>query len=119
MVKKSTIRRVMMLSGIALFALAICAPFALAQEGGEEGVSATGNTVGDGIRVTGIAISAGIAIAAGAFGTARAQSAIGAGGTGALAEKPELFTNILILVAIPETLVVFGFVIAIMLMGKI
>ena len=60
-----------------------------------------------------------IALAAGALGTGRAQASIGAGGTGALAEKPELFTNVLILVAIPETLVVFGFVIAIMIMGKI
>jgi len=102
-----------------MLAMAVCTPFALAQEATEDGASAGGNSIGDGIRVAGLAIGAAIAIAAGALGTARAQAAIGAGGTGALAEKPELFTSILILVAIPETLVVFGFVIAIMIMGKI
>ena len=42
----------------------------------------------------------------------------GAGGTGALPEKPELFTNVLILVALPETVVVFGFVIAFLCLSK-
>ena len=51
--------------------------------------------------------------------TARAQAAVGAGGTGAMAEKPELFTNILILFAIPETIVILGFVIAFLLLNKI
>ena len=40
-------------------------------------------------------------------------------GTGALAEKPELFTNILILVALPETIVVLGFVIGFLILGNI
>ena len=37
---------------------------------------------------------------------------------GLLAEKPEEFTRVLILLALPETLVIFGFVIAFLLMGK-
>jgi V/A-type H+-transporting ATPase subunit K len=53
------------------------------------------------------------------IGTGLAQSGVGAGGTGAMAEKPELFTNVLILFAIPETIVLFGFVIAIILSGSI
>ena len=130
MVKKYTLRKAMMLSSVAMLAMAVCAPFALAQEAGagDEAAKqlaanatahAAGSSIGDGIRIAGLAIGAAIALAAGALGTGRAQASIGAGGTGALAEKPELFTNILILVAIPETLVVFGFVIAIMIMGKI
>jgi V/A-type H+-transporting ATPase subunit K len=125
MVKKSTLRKAMMLSSVAMLALAICAPFALAQEAAGAAASenatasAAGSSIGDGIRIAGLAIGAGIALAAGALGTGRAQASIGAGGTGALAEKPELFTNVLILVAIPETLVVFGFVIAVMIMGRI
>lgn len=107
------------LMGLVLMALALfAAPFAIAQEhaGAEE---AKTNTVGDGLRVMGLAIGAGIAIGAAGLGTGRAQAAVGAGGAGAITEKPELFTNILILFAIPETIVVLGFVVAFMLLGQI
>jgi len=47
-----------------------------------------------------------------------AQRAIGSAGVGALAEKPELGGSIIILVAIPETLVILGFAVAaIILLG--
>jgi len=78
----------------------------------------TGST-GYGLRALGLAIGAGIAIAGAGLGTGRAQASVGAGGTGAITEKPELFGNVLLLYAIPETIVVFGFVIAIMLLMKI
>ncbi len=65
-----------------------------------------------------VAIGAGIAIGLGALGTGVAQGAIGSSGMGLLAEKPEEFTRVLILLALPETLVIFGFVIAFLLMGK-
>ncbi|MBI2435029.1 MAG: ATPase [Candidatus Hydrogenedentes bacterium] len=67
----------------------------------------------------GLAIGAGIAMAGAALGTGRAQGAIGAGGTGAIAEKPELFGRIFILVALPETVVVLGFVMAFLILGNI
>ena len=51
----------------------------------------------DAIKAFGLALGAGIAIAGAALATGRAQAAVGAGGTGALAEKPDLFTLILIL----------------------
>ncbi|MCU0628463.1 MAG: ATPase [Methanoregulaceae archaeon] len=57
----------------------------------------------------GIPIGAGIA-----FGLA--QSKIGAAGAGTIAEKPETFGLMIILVAIPETLVILGFVVASMIM---
>ena len=47
---------------------------------------------------------------------ARAQSRIGSAGAGTLAEKPELTATIIILVAIPETMVILGFVIAAMIL---
>ena len=112
----------------ALLALAaIAAPFAptaFAAEGAVEGTTAIEKdrqaaSVGYGLRAMGIAIGAGIAIAGAGLATGRAQAGVGAGGTGALAEKPELFGNVLILFAIPETIVVFGFVIAIMLVNAI
>ena len=59
-----------------------------------------------------IALAAAIAIAVPAIATAWAQSKIGAAGVGALAEKPELSGTVIILVAIPETIVLLGLVVA-------
>jgi V/A-type H+-transporting ATPase subunit K len=62
------------------------------------------------------AIGAGIAIAGGAIGTGMAQSAIGAAGIGMMAEKPEEIGRVLLFLALPETLLIFGFVVAILIM---
>ncbi len=65
-----------------------------------------------------MAVAAALAISATAFATAMAQRAIGSAGVGAIAEKPELIGSIIILVAIPETLVILGFAVAaIILLG--
>ncbi len=65
-----------------------------------------------------MAIAAGLAIGITALATALAQRAIGSAGVGAISEKPELIGSIIILVAIPETLVILGFAVAaIILMG--
>ena len=63
-----------------------------------------------------IAFAAAIAIGASALATAWAQSKIGAAGAGALAEKPELTGTVIILLAIPETMVILGFVVATMIL---
>lgn len=63
-----------------------------------------------------ISLCAALAIALPAFATAWAQSRIGAAGAGSLAEKPELTGTVIILVAIPETMVILGFVIATMIL---
>ncbi len=60
----------------------------------------------------GKAIGAAIAIGLPAIGTGYAQARIGAAGAGALAERPEVAGSVTILVAIPETAVVLGLVIA-------
>ena len=66
-----------------------------------------------------IAFAAALSLGISAIATAWVQSRIGASGAGALAEKPELTATILIMLAIPETIVVLGFVIAAMiLLGK-
>jgi V/A-type H+-transporting ATPase subunit K len=59
-----------------------------------------------------IALGAAIAVGLTALATAWSQSRIGAAMAGALAEKPELAGQAIILIAIPETMVVLGFVIA-------
>ncbi len=62
------------------------------------------------------AFAAALAIGLTALATAWVQSKIGAAGAGALAEKPELSATIIILVAIPETMVILGFVVAAMIL---
>ncbi len=60
-------------------------------------------------------IGAGIAIFGGALGTGIAQAGIGSAGMGLLAEKPEEIGKVILFLVIPETLVIFGFVIAILI----
>jgi len=64
-----------------------------------------------------VALGAAIAMAASAFAAAWAESAIGSAAIGAMAEKEELFSKGLILTVIPETIVIFGLVVAIMILG--
>lgn len=59
-----------------------------------------------------IALAAAIAIGLPALATGWAQSRIGSAGAGTIAEKPELTGIVIILVAIPETMVLLGFVVA-------
>lgn len=61
-------------------------------------------------------IAAALAIFGGAIGTGIAQSRIGSAGAGAIAEKPEATGSIFILVALPETIVILGFVVAAMIL---
>ena len=67
------------------------------------------------VRIGLIAISAALAIGLCAIATAMAQSRIGAAMAGAVAERPELVGSAIILVAIPETMVILGLVIAFMI----
>ncbi len=61
-------------------------------------------------------IGAAVAIFGGALGTAWAQSRIGAAGSGAVAERPEISNQILIFLALPETMIILGFVVAAMIL---
>lgn len=63
-----------------------------------------------------IALAAGLAIGLSALATAWAQARIGAAAVGAILEKPESLGTVIILLVIPETLVIFGFTIAILIL---
>ncbi|HYG70161.1 MAG TPA: ATPase [Anaeromyxobacteraceae bacterium] len=63
-----------------------------------------------------VAFSAALAVGVSAVATAWVQSRIGAAGAGALAEKPEVRGSIIVMLAIPETLVILGFVVAILIL---
>jgi len=71
--------------------------------------------VEEAVRIGLIAFSAAIAICVPALATAWAQSRIGAAMAGAVAERPELAGSAIIMVAIPETMVILGLVIAFMI----
>lgn len=62
------------------------------------------------------AFSAAVAIVGAAIATGLTQSSIGSAGMGLLAEKPEESGKVLLFMVLPETIVIFGFVIAILIL---
>ena len=66
-----------------------------------------------------IAIGAALAVGLAGLATAIAQKDIGSSAVGAIAENEKLFGKGLTMMVIPETIVIFGLVIAFMLVGKI
>ena len=101
-------RRALLALSMGLVILA--AAHAVAEEQGKEGTPATQESgkVDRGM----MALGAGLAIGLAGLGTGIAQSRIGAAGVGAVAEKPESLGVVIILLAIPETVVILGFVVA-------
>ena len=65
-----------------------------------------------------VAAAASIAIGVAALATAWAEKEIGSAAVGALAENDKIFGKALILMVIPETIIIFGFLIALLLVGK-
>lgn len=64
------------------------------------------------------AIAAAAAVAIPALATAWAQSRIGPAISASMAEKPELSTTAILMIAIPETMVILGFVIAVLILFR-
>ncbi|MDX1663743.1 MAG: hypothetical protein R3272_08115 [Candidatus Promineifilaceae bacterium] len=67
----------------------------------------------DGINL--VHIGAALAVGLAALATGFAQAHIGAAGAGVVAERPEAAGTIILLVAIPETMVILGFAVAAMI----
>lgn len=63
-----------------------------------------------------IALSAALAISIPALATGWAQSRIGPAMAATLAEKPELSTTAILLVAIPETMAILGFIVSVLIL---
>lgn len=78
-----------------------------------EGAAAAETTKSEGSQWKPFA--AALAIIGTAMATAIAQMKIGGAGAGAIAERPETAAMFIVLVAIPETIVILGFVVAAML----
>jgi V/A-type H+-transporting ATPase subunit K len=68
-------------------------------------------------EAVGKALAAGLAMGLSALGAAYAQAKIGSAGAGTLAERPEVAIWVITLQALPEVIVLLGFVSAIMIKG--
>ena len=64
-------------------------------------------------------IAAALAFGLGAIGAGIAIANVGAAAMGAIGERPEIASQALIFIALAEGLVVFGFITALMILGKI
>ena len=76
---------------------------------------ATEITIGTGL----VAIGAGLAVGLSAIGSGLGEQAIGAAAVGGMVEKEEFFGKGLLMTVIPESLVIFGLVIAILILGLV
>ena len=103
--------------GLGLLALLALVPTAAAQASCPDEASC--EALGKGTANMGLAIGAGLAIGLAGLGTGLAQRDIGAAAVGATAENEGFLGKSLIYVAIPETIVILGFVIAFFLYGSI
>src|SRR3989338_6818453 len=97
---------------LIIVASLMLAPFAFAVEGERAAAPAGPGSVGDGLKAIGAGLGVGLAVGLAGLGTGIAQSRIGAAGAGTIAENPKLFILMLILVALPETVIILGFVIS-------
>ena len=82
-----------------------------------------GAPAGDSNRAVAIAISAGLAVAIASFGAALGQGRVGAAAMESIGRNPSaadrLFLPLVLTLALLEALALYGFVIAILLQGKI
>ncbi len=91
-------------------ALALLSSIGLAAEGATAGLND-----GNGLA----AIGAGLALGLAGIGAGIGLGQIGSAAAGAVAEKPSMFGQMLIYLALPESIVIIGFVIANTLAGKV
>ena len=66
----------------------------------------------------GIEIGAALAVGLPALATGWAQSRIGPAAAASLAERPELGVTAILLIAIPETMAILGFVVAVLILMR-
>ena len=70
------------------------------------------------METIGIVIGAALAVGLPALATGWAQSRIGPAAAASLAERPELGVTAILLIAIPETMAILGFVVAVLILMR-
>ncbi len=102
-------RTVLIILAIIAIAAINIAP-AFAADTAENASEASGG-MADSIKYVAAALAVGLC----SIATGIAQSRIGAAGMGSIVEKPETIGTVLICLAIPETMVILGFVVSAMI----
>ena len=97
-----------LLAGLLLTGLALAQEQGTAQPGTEKKEATP-------LKAGLLGLAAALAVGLSALASGWAQSRIGAAAAGALAEKPELIGSMIILEAIPETMIILGFVVAVLI----
>ncbi|MCG6940247.1 MAG: ATP synthase subunit C [Thiohalocapsa sp.] len=64
-------------------------------------------------------LAAALSTAIGALGAGYAVGTVGAASVGALAEKPELFGRVLILVGLAEGIAIYGLIVSVLILNKL
>lgn len=103
-----------------LFLLALMVVFGAASATGASAQEASGKALSAeqaSVQKYGL-IAAAVAFGMGAIGAGIAIANVGAAAMGAIGEKPEIAGQALIFIALAEGLVVFGFITALMILGK-
>ncbi|AEC01985.1 ATP synthase subunit C [Parasphaerochaeta coccoides] len=94
---------------------AVFAPGAFAATPAAAETTNTASSSGD---LMWVVIAAAIAFGAGAIAAGMAISHVGSAAMGAISERPEIASQALIFIALAEGIVVFGFITALMILGK-
>ena len=102
---KRSISIIILLTLLCIMVMSVSVCFA-AVDTQEEGKSSS--PMSESIKYLSAALSVGLC----ALATGIAQSRIGAAGMGSIVEKPETTGTVIIMLAIPETMVILGFVVA-------
>ena len=66
-----------------------------------------------------VCLAAALAFGLGALGAGMAIAKVGSAAMGAISERPEIASNALIFIAMAEGIAVFGFIAALMILGKV
>jgi V/A-type H+-transporting ATPase subunit K len=105
---------------MAIILMVFCVDaFAQPSDSNETSQTKTALKSEDAARVAGYAlIAAAAAFGLGAIGAGYAISHVGAAAMGAIAEKPQMASQALIFVALAEGIVIFGFIMGLMILGK-
>ena len=109
-------RGVLVVMSLVLFVLTLGNPCQAAQDPGPDETTVSDPAARSDLATGLIALAASLAVSLCAVATGIAQSRIGVAGCGAMAEKPEVSGTVIILVAIPETMVILGFVVGVVVL---
>ncbi len=119
--RKQIIISVMLVLSVLIVVSTVAGVRVFAQATGTETAVSTGKTITpEQASISRFAfMAAAVAFGLGAIGAGIAIGNVGAAAMGAVAEKPEIAGQALIFVALAEGLVVFGFITALMILGKV